>query len=129
MTRNFADLYSESIYPILWPKSLPLNSLKNKALMCANDAFYGLSRVWPQFAEAASSKIEALSKTFVTAMESSYEAFLKPELFKELEDQDLQGTLIFPGGKVICYDFIMVSPQEKDGKLTYLVNGNAMMKS
>lgn len=126
MTRNYADLYSESIYPILWPKSLPLNSLKNKALMCANDAFYGLSRVWPQFAEAASSKIEALSKTFVTAMESSYEAFLKPELFKELEDQDLQGTLIFPGGKVICYDFIMVSPQEKDGKLTYLVNGNAI---
>ena len=126
MTRNPSDFHSESPYPILWPKSLPLNDPKNLYLINANDAVFGLSRVWPEFAEAASSKIEALSKTFVSAMESSYEAFLKPELFKELEDQDLQGTLIFPGGKVICYDFIMESPEEKDGKLTYLVNGNAI---
>ena len=124
MKKNPLDFASESPFPILWPKSLPLKD--PEALMSANDAVFGFSRVWPEFAEAASSRIEAVSRTFVKAMDSSYSAFLKADLFKELEDKDMQGTLIFPGGEVICYDFIMEEPQEKDGRLTYLVSGNAL---
>jgi len=122
--RNPTDFLTEPLFPVLWPKTLPIND--PECIFKANDAVYGLSRLWPEFAEAASSRIEALSKTFVKAMDSSYSAFLKAELFKELEDTDLQGTLIFPGGDVICYDFIMENPQEKDGRLTYLIEGNAI---
>ena len=122
--KNALDFLSQSPYPVLWPKSLPLND--PNSLLNANDAVFGLSKVWPEFAEAASSRIEAVSTTFVTAMDSSYAAFLKADLFKELENQDLQGTLIFPGGEVICYDFIMQAPQEVDGKLTYGISGNAL---
>ncbi len=124
MRLNAADLFGTSPFPILWPESLPLN--KRESISAASDAVFGLSRVWPEFADAASSNIEAVSKTFLTAMDNSYAAFLKADLFKELEDQDLQGTLIFPGGEVICYDFIMESPVESDGKLTYGISGNAI---
>jgi hypothetical protein len=123
MTMDVSDLVMKNPFPLLWPKSCPL---KTDDMNAANDAVFGLSRVWPWFAEAASSRIEAVSKTFVTAMDNSYEAFLKADLFKELENRDLQGTLIFPGGEVICYDFIMQCPEETDGKLTYLVSGNAI---
>jgi hypothetical protein len=122
-TMSTRDLMTKEPFPFLWPKDMRVNS---ENVMAATDAIFGLSKVWPEFAEAASTKIEALSKTFITAMDSSYGAFLKAELFKELEDKDLKGTLIFPGGEVICYDFIMESPEEKDGKLTYLISGNAM---
>lgn len=119
-----AELFRTTPYPLLWPESLPLND--RESIEAANDAVYGLSRVWPWFADAAASRIEAVSSTFVTAMENSYDAFLKADLFRELENKDMQGTLIFPGGRVICYDFIMQSPEEKDGKLTYLIEGNAI---
>lgn len=124
MRKNTLDFLSESPYPVLWPESLPIN--ERETVSAANDAVFGLSRVWPRFADAAASRIEAVSSTFVTAMENSYEAFLKAELFRELENKDMQGTLIFPGGRVICYDFIMQSPEDKDGKLTYLIEGNAI---
>ena len=122
--RDLKDLLLNPPYPFLWPDSLPMNN--PRFLLEAQDAIIGLSKVWPEFAEAAGSKIEAVSKTFVTAMDSSYGAFLKAELFKELEDEVLQGTLVFPGGEVICYDFIMQAPEETDGKLTYLISGNAI---
>lgn len=117
-------LMSGAQYPFLWPKNLPLKNQNNQFAAC--DAITGLSRVWGEFANAASSKIDVLSKTFVNALNNSYGAFLKADLFKELENQDMQGTLIFPGGEVICYDFMMESPQEIDGKLTYLISGNAI---
>ena len=123
LTMSASDLLTKSPYPLLWPKDMPMNMDNVNG---ASDAIFGLSRVWPEFTEAASSKIEAVSRTFATAMDNSYDAFLKAELFKELENQDLQGTLIFPGGGVICYDFIMQSPEETDGKLTYFVSGNAI---
>ena len=113
-------------YPFLQPEPINFISPSTKYQIMLYDAVSGLSRIWPEFADAAASKIEAISNTFQKAMESSYDAFLKPELFKELENTDLQGTIIFPDGRVICYDFIMFEPKEKNGKLTYLIQGNAI---
>lgn len=121
---GYADALDHVATPLLWPKEY--DRVDPYGILHAQDAVYGLSRVWPEFAEAASGKIEAISKTFATAMENSYDAFLKAELFKELENQDLQGTLIFPDGKVICYDFIIQSPEEAPSGVAYAVEGNAI---
>lgn len=116
------DMWNEQIFPILWPEYFPTRNPEYP--FNANDAVFGLSRIWPEFAEAAASRIEALSSTFVQAFQNSYETFLSAELFSELEGQRLQGTLIFPGGGVICYDFEMHAPMESDGRLTYGIHGN-----
>ena len=119
-TDNYKSFLNKS-YPFLTPKKGPDDIMSLSKIL---DAITGISRIWPWFAEAASSKVEAISQTFATAMQNSYDAFLKAELFAELENQDLQGTLILPDKKVICYDFIIFSPQEGQNGPTYTLKGN-----
>ena len=122
--RSPSQRMTQPPFPFLIPKNIPAK--ETDFVPIAIDSLFGFSRIWPMFAEAASSKIEAISNTFMEALDNSYDAFLKAELYKELENQDIQGTLILPGGSVICYDFIMWNPQETDGKLSYDIRGNAI---
>lgn len=80
---------------------------------------------WPELQQAFSSKIEIISKNFLFAMDRSYDAFLKPELFEEITGE-FKGTLILPSGEAICYDFEMADPKWLNGKLIYGIAGQAI---
>lgn len=81
---------------------------------------------WQELQPAYSSNIEIISKNFLLALERSYDAFLKPELFEEIAGE-FNGTLILPGGEAICYRFEMAQPHwDEKGQLRYGVAGDAI---
>ena len=87
---------------------------------------HAIIKDWPALQAAFSSNIEILSLNFLKAFDRSFQAFIKPELFREVEG-DFKGTLIHPDGGAICYDFHMSSPfLDPSGELCYRARGSAI---
>ena len=129
MMRQHKDIAKHRIHT-----ELPfLNLQKNEYLDSYNKEFshaFALRKtifeMWPELQPAYSSKIEIVSMNFFLALERSYDAFLKPELFEEVVGE-FNGTLILPSGEAICYRFDMAQPHwDEKGQLRYGIAGDAI---